>query len=81
MQAAGVCFGGMARLATAIKAVRSTGKPTLVLDAGDESVGTLWDVLYPDRAPTAAAQNALGINAFVSVAVARAQCSTGMQHV
>ncbi|PNH11874.1 Protein 5NUC [Tetrabaena socialis] len=63
-EASGVCFGGMARLAAAIKASRANALPTLVLDAGDESVGTMWDVVYNDRRPTAAAQNALALDAF-----------------
>lgn len=63
-ESAGQCYGGMARLATSLKQARERGFPTVVLDAGDESVGTLYDVVYRDRQPTAAAQNALGVDAF-----------------
>ncbi|PSC75913.1 5 -nucleotidase isoform B [Micractinium conductrix] len=48
--AADACFGGMARLATALDDARAAaaarGADTLVLHAGDQLTGTLWDSIY-----------------------------------
>lgn len=44
-QVAGTCLHGMARLSSYIKSQRAL-MPTLVLDAGDQSTGTLWDAVY-----------------------------------
>ena len=66
LQAAGICYGGMARMATYIKSVRATADTTLLLDAGDTSVGTVWDAAFADRRPLATLQNLLGVSAFVS---------------
>jgi len=48
--AEGRCFGGAARLATAIRdrraAIAETGRPVLTLDAGDQSQGTLFYTTY-----------------------------------
>jgi len=50
----GNCFGGSARLATAIRARRAElseqGVPVLTLDAGDQSQGTLFYTTYQGRA-------------------------------
>jgi len=47
--------GGMARLATAIKtakaAATAAGTPTLLLDAGDFTMGTLFELLETSQAP------------------------------
>lgn len=49
-EAAGACFGGVARLATAIEAVRgpleAAGENVLVLDAGDQYQGSLFFSTY-----------------------------------
>ena len=63
-QAAGKCIGGFGRLATFIGQKRVEA-PTLVLDAGDQCTGTLWDVAYRNHTATAAAQNKIGFNAMV----------------
>jgi 5'-nucleotidase / UDP-sugar diphosphatase len=44
--AAGDCFGGSARIATAIAAARDTNMPVLLLDAGDPFQGTLFFNYY-----------------------------------
>jgi len=50
----GNCFGGAARLATAIRqrreGLRAQGVPVLTLDAGDQSQGTLFYTTYQGRA-------------------------------
>jgi len=52
--AAGDCFGGAARLATAIRdrraEIEAEGAPVLTLDAGDQSQGTLFYTTYRGRA-------------------------------
>lgn len=52
--AEGNCFGGAARLATAIRnrrtEVEGQGTPVLTLDAGDQSQGTLFYTTYGGRA-------------------------------
>jgi len=52
--AEGSCFGGAARLATAIRGRRAdldaAGTPVLTLDAGDQSQGTLFYTTYNGRA-------------------------------
>ncbi|RBO51917.1 multifunctional 2',3'-cyclic-nucleotide 2'-phosphodiesterase/5'-nucleotidase/3'-nucleotidase [Rhodovulum sp. BSW8] len=47
---AGDCFGGAARLATAIAAARAEGGPSLLLDAGDQFQGTLFYTYYKGKA-------------------------------
>ena len=51
---AGECFGGAARLATAIRGRRAAlmeqGAPVLTLDAGDQSQGTLFYTTYGGKA-------------------------------
>ena len=48
--AAGKCFGGMARVAAQIKAevaaAEAAGRLPLVLDAGDQLMGTMWSTFY-----------------------------------
>lgn len=44
--AAGKCFGGVARRATALQKIRAEGKNLLVLDAGDQFQGSLFYYLY-----------------------------------
>lgn len=60
------CFGGAARLATAIRQHRATheeqGRPVLTLDAGDQSQGTLYYTTYGGRAEVQM-MNAIGFDA------------------
>lgn len=44
--AAGKCFGGVARRATALQKIRAQAKNLLVLDAGDQFQGSLFYYLY-----------------------------------
>jgi 5'-nucleotidase / UDP-sugar diphosphatase len=50
----GSCYGGAARLATAIRdrraALEAEGRPVLTLDAGDQSQGTLFYTTYRGKA-------------------------------
>ncbi|WP_414897519.1 bifunctional metallophosphatase/5'-nucleotidase [Rhodovulum sp. YEN HP10] len=59
---AGACFGGTARLATAIAAARAEGRPTLLFDAGDQFQGTLFYSYYKGKA-AAEMLNRLGYDA------------------
>lgn len=53
------CYGGYARLMTAVNTIRNQSQhPVFLLDAGDEFMGTLWDTTYKGQA-TARAQNLL----------------------
>ena len=60
------CFGGAARLATAIRQHRAAheaeGRPVVTLDAGDQSQGTLFYTTYGGRAEVQML-NAIGIDA------------------
>lgn len=60
------CFGGSARLATAIRdrraAHEAAGTPTITLDAGDQSQGTLYYTTYGGRAEVQM-MNAIGFDA------------------
>jgi len=60
-------LGGMARLATAIKtaktAAAAAGTPTLLLDAGDFTMGTLFELLETSKAPELQFMQALGYDA------------------
>jgi 5'-nucleotidase / UDP-sugar diphosphatase len=60
------CFGGSARLATAIRQHRAAhegeGRPVLTLDAGDQSQGTLYYTTYGGRAEMQM-MNAIGVDA------------------
>lgn len=58
----GQCHGGIARMKTAIEWERSKGLPVLLLNAGDDFIGTHWDFAYKGEA-TAAFMNQLGITA------------------
>ena len=62
----GKCFGGSARLATAIREIRaeheSAGRPVLTLDAGDQSQGTLYYTTYGGKAEIQM-MNAIGFDA------------------
>ncbi|GIL44423.1 hypothetical protein Vafri_1896, partial [Volvox africanus] len=60
----GICYGGFARMATYINSVREAVPNVLLLDGGDMSVGTIWDLVYRDRKPSAAFQNSIGVDAF-----------------
>lgn len=61
----GNCFGGAARLATAIRdkraAHQANGLPVLTLDAGDQSQGTLFYTTYGGRAEVQM-MNAIGFD-------------------
>ncbi len=60
------CFGGAARLATAIRerraALEDAGVPSITLDAGDQSQGTLYYTTYGGRAEVQM-MNAIGFDA------------------
>lgn len=60
------CFGGAARLATAIRerraALAESGIPSVTLDAGDQSQGTLYYTTYGGRAEVQM-MNAIGFDA------------------
>ncbi len=60
------CFGGAARLATAIRerraALEEAGIPSVTLDAGDQSQGTLYYTTYGGRAEVQM-MNAIGFDA------------------
>ena len=49
-EAAGACFGGVARIATAVNAIRgpleAAGEKIIVLDAGDQYQGSLFFTTY-----------------------------------
>ncbi|SUZ30441.1 Trifunctional nucleotide phosphoesterase protein YfkN [Roseibaca ekhonensis] len=64
--AEGNCFGGSARLATAIRERRAAhedeGRPVLTLDAGDQSQGTLYYTTYGGKAEVQM-MNAIGFDA------------------
>lgn len=62
---AGACAGGLARAKTFIQQERHKGEPMLVLNAGDDFIGTLWDHHFKGRA-SAHFLNQLGIDALVS---------------
>ena len=40
------CYGGHARLATICKEAKAANPATLCIDAGDEFLGTAWDILF-----------------------------------
>ncbi len=60
--AKGKCFGGSARLATAIRARRAAAGPSILVDGGDQFQGTLFYTTYKGRA-AAEMMNALGYDA------------------
>eukprot|EP01026_Neomeris_dumetosa_P041854 TRINITY_DN3475_c0_g1_i1.p1 TRINITY_DN3475_c0_g1~~TRINITY_DN3475_c0_g1_i1.p1 ORF type:complete len:711 (-),score=121.41 TRINITY_DN3475_c0_g1_i1:853-2985(-) len=59
----GECFGGLARMKTIVDQVRAENKPMLLLNGGDDFVGTSWD--YNDRTNKATARflSKLGVDA------------------
>ncbi|HET9070129.1 MAG TPA: 5'-nucleotidase C-terminal domain-containing protein [Amaricoccus sp.] len=67
-ETAGECFGGAARLVTAVKAARdeaaAAGEPILVLEAGDAFQGSLFFTAYSGQAE-AEMLNRIGIDAMV----------------
>lgn len=63
-RSAGECFGGAARLATAVKTRRAVDKNTLLLDAGDWFQGSLFFTRYKGES-SAAFMNRLGYDAMV----------------
>jgi hypothetical protein len=70
---AATCFGGFPRQATAVNAARAAaaqrGVDTLVLHAGDQFTGSIWDAVYTKNGDFVATQFLvdLGVQAFVSV--------------
>lgn len=62
--AAGACFGGTARLATAIEAARDAAENPLLLDGGDQFQGTLFYTYYKGLL-AAEMMNTLGYDAMV----------------
>lgn len=60
--AAGKCFGGVARLATAVARERAKDGPSLLLDAGDQFQGTLYFTMFKGE-PLALFMNRLGYDA------------------
>jgi len=64
--AANKCFGGVARRQTKIKDIRSALDNVLLLDAGDQFLGTNWFALYRGMA-SAYFMGRLGYDAMVSL--------------
>lgn len=60
------CFGGLARRATLIKAIRNQTSNVLLLDAGDQYQGTPWFYYYKGKA-ACHFMNALGYDAMVCI--------------
>lgn len=60
--AAGECFGGSARLATAIRDARAAAKSSILVDGGDQFQGSLFYTYYKGKA-AAELMNALGYDA------------------
>lgn len=60
--AAGNCFGGSARLATAIAVARADAEASILVDGGDQFQGTLFYTYYKGQA-TAEMMNRLGYDA------------------
>ena len=60
--AAGKCFGGSARLITAVRAAREAAPNSLLVDGGDQFQGTLFYTRYKGAA-TAELMNAIGYEA------------------
>lgn len=58
-----VTMGGMAKIMTIIKAQKQKNDQTLLLDAGDFSMGTLVQAVYEDEASELRMLGALGIDA------------------
>ncbi|KAG1664927.1 hypothetical protein FOA52_004449 [Chlamydomonas sp. UWO 241] len=60
--ASGACYGGWARIATAVKMARAKDPQALILSAGDEFLGSLYQSVYEGN-ETAELQNMVGIQA------------------
>ena len=62
----GACYGGFARMVTAANAIKAdpTFGEIIVLDAGDEFMGTIWDYVYKGS-EAIPFQNLLGVQAMV----------------
>lgn len=67
------CFGGFAKVAAVVKEKRAEGDDLIVLDAGDEFLGTVWSTVYMGNA-TAEILNQIGVDAFVSTLQSSAFC-------
>lgn len=63
---AGKCYGGFAKVATIIKEKRAEGDDVLVLDAGDEFMGTIWNTVYKGEA-AARILNSMKVDAMVGL--------------
>lgn len=65
LAAGGVTFqkGGFAKLKTAIDSIRATYPDTFLFDAGDFSMGTLYQTIYATDAPELRLMGALGYDA------------------
>jgi len=59
----GECYGGLARIKTIVDRERAKGLPVLVLDAGDDMIGTDWNYHYWDLGPAAKMLNDIGVDA------------------
>ena len=66
------CYGGIARLATAIKQVRKEDDNVILLNAGDVFQGTVWYSKFKWR-PIAKFTNALNFTAAVILSNLNAQ--------
>ncbi|MEG0355241.1 MAG: 5'-nucleotidase C-terminal domain-containing protein [Lachnospiraceae bacterium] len=53
-------YGGYTRLATLLKKEREESQPTITLDAGDFSMGSLFQTIYATEAPELRALGAMG---------------------
>lgn len=56
-------IGGFARLSTAIKEEREKDKDLLLLDAGDYSMGTLYQTIYTSHSPALRLMGHMGYDA------------------
>ena len=61
----GKCFGGVARRFTKVREIRESSENVLLVDAGDQFMGTPWFNVYSGMA-TAFVMNKLGYDAMVS---------------
>ncbi|KAH3736527.1 hypothetical protein DPMN_043098 [Dreissena polymorpha] len=61
----GQCFGGVARRLTKLNEIRRSHSNVLLLDAGDQFMGTLWFIVYKGLA-AAHFMNKLGYDVMVS---------------
>eukprot|EP01025_Chloroclados_australasicus_P040543 TRINITY_DN423_c0_g2_i1.p1 TRINITY_DN423_c0_g2~~TRINITY_DN423_c0_g2_i1.p1 ORF type:complete len:554 (+),score=59.23 TRINITY_DN423_c0_g2_i1:29-1690(+) len=59
----GECYGGLARMKTIVDQEREKGLPVLVLDAGDDMIGTDWNYHFWDLEPAAKMLNDIGLDA------------------